>query len=134
MILASAFTNAERHQILKTSRAKPIASQICLMQNAGDGSDHNVVRCISAMIRFDPSAPQRMWLEKHGRKPVNTVAALLVIVGILLGTVSSLFGGIFLRVVAVVLFLSGSFFLDGFRRRPTETDKDDDLPGPGALF
>jgi hypothetical protein len=75
-----------------------------------------------------------MWLEKHGRKPVNPVAALMTVVGVLLGFVADYFGGIFLGIVSGTLFLAGMLFLHGFRRREIESSDDGDLPGPHALF
>ena len=86
------------------------------------------------MPQFDPTAPQRMWLEKHGRKPVNPVAALMTAVGVLLGFVSFYYGGLFLRILSATLFLAGMVFLDGFRSREIKREEDDDLRGPPALF
>ncbi len=89
---------------------------------------------ISAMITFDPNAPMRMWLERYGRRPVNRFAALITVVGLLLGCVSVCFGTILLRILAVMLFFGGVRFLNGFRRRPIHRDDDEDLPGPQSLF
>jgi len=86
------------------------------------------------MPRFDPSAPQRLWLKKNGRKRVNPVAAVMTAVGALLGFVSICFGGMLLRLVAGTLFLAGVAFLDGFRLRDSRPEEDDDLPGPHVLY
>ena len=86
------------------------------------------------MPQFDPNAPQRMWLERNGRKSVHPFAAVMTIVGIALGFVSIEFGGLVLRILSCVLFLAGVVFLHGFRLREIRKDGVDDPPGPGALF
>jgi hypothetical protein len=86
------------------------------------------------MPRFDPTAPLRMFLERQGRRPVSNVAALMVILGSLIGCVGYLNQSTWIRITALLMWLGGMLSLNGFRRRRKEEDSDHNSPGPGCLY
>jgi Flp pilus assembly protein TadB len=77
------------------------------------------------MTRFAPNAPATMWLKKHRHKPVNKLAALAIVSGMLLGSAAYLYENIWLKVLALLLYIGGCFFIFGLRglRKKSRADK-----------
>jgi Flp pilus assembly protein TadB len=75
-----------------------------------------------------------MWLDRNGHRSVKKLAALAIVAGLVLGCVGYLYHSMWMRGVAVLLWLGGTLALFGFRRRSQANNGDKDAPGPGCLY